>query len=197
MQITKITLQIKNPDRVNVFIDGKYLFSLTISQLADTKLKVGMDLNEHDIANYKKLSNDGKLEQKILNWLIIRPKSSRELKQYLSRNNIDSQEHQFWLDKFQKNGYQNDEYFAKWWVGQRQSKNRSAKYIKNELMSKGISADLIILALDESEKTDNQALVQLIDKKRRLIKYKDSKKLKEYLIRQGFSYSSVVDALEE
>jgi regulatory protein len=197
MQITRINLQVKNPDRVNIFVDGKYLFSLTINQLVDTKLKVGTNLTDQDITSYKKLSSDGKLEQKILNWLVIRPKSSRELKQYLSRNNVDIQEHQFWIEKFQKNGYQNDEYFAKWWVTQRQSKNRSTKYIKNELICKGISSDYIELAFIESDKTDNQALGQLIEKKRHLTKYKDNKKLTEYLIRQGFSYSSVLDALAE
>ena len=64
MQITRINLQVKNPDRVNIFVDGKYLFSLTINQLVDTKLKVGTNLTDQDITSYKKLSSDGKLEQK-------------------------------------------------------------------------------------------------------------------------------------
>lgn len=197
MQVTKITLQVKNTDRVSIFVDSKYCFSLSVNQLADTKIRLGKSLSEQDLIVYKKLSSDGKLEQKILNWLIIRPKSSYELKQYLFRNKVDSTEHSFWLEKFQKNGYQNDEYFARWWVGQRQAKNRSTNYIKRELISKGICSDFITNALADSEQTDTQALLQLITKKRRLTKYKDNKKLTEYLLRQGFSYSLVVDALTE
>lgn len=39
MKITALKAQIKNPERVSVFVDGKYSFSLTINEVIDQKIK--------------------------------------------------------------------------------------------------------------------------------------------------------------
>lgn len=199
MQVTKITVQLKNSDRVSVFLDNKFSFSLTINQLADIKLHINDSIDQKSLDIYKKMSADGKLEQKILNWLTIRPKSAFELKQYLFRNKIDPDEHIYWIEKFQKKGYQSDEVFVRWWIEQRISKNRSKNYIKSELLNKGINVALVEQMLKSLLPNDSEivALKKIIDKKRRLSKYRDNQKLKEYLLRQGFSYSLVRDALAE
>ena len=43
-KITNIKQAVKNENRVNVYVDGKYSFSLDIAQLVDFKIKVGQDL---------------------------------------------------------------------------------------------------------------------------------------------------------
>ena len=39
--ITALTAQVRNADRVNVFIDGTYDFSLDVAQVVDCGVKVG------------------------------------------------------------------------------------------------------------------------------------------------------------
>ena len=85
MVITDLKVQVKNPNRASVFVDRKYSFSLTIEQLADSKLKSGQELSEADLKRLKKLSEDGKLKYKVLEWLMVRPHSERELRDYLFR----------------------------------------------------------------------------------------------------------------
>lgn len=197
MKVTKIAEQLKNKDRVSIYIDGAYAVSLTISQLLDEKLKTGDEIDEAGLKKLEKLSADGKLKMRALEWLYLRPRSSRELADYLRRKKVEPADINQWVQQFQKSGIQNDSNFARWWVGQRRSKQRSANYIRQELRSKGVDNAIIADVLSENETSDKQALGQLIIKKRRNVKYQDDKKLTEYLLRQGYSYSDIVDALAE
>jgi len=197
MLITKLSEQIKRPERVNIFLDGKYSFSLTISQLLDEKLKVGQEISEADEKRLKKLSDDGKLKMRTLEWLMLRPRSAKELHDYLKRKGQEPDQILGWQTEFQAHNYQNDESFARWWVEQRRNKQRSAAYIKQELRSKGVDSETISAVLAEESTSDNEALKMLIEKKRRNAKYQDNQKLTEYLMRQGYRYSDISDALAE
>ena len=84
-QITDIKQAVKNENRVNVFVDGKYSFSLDISQLVDFKIKVGNKVTDDELAEYKKASEFGKLYQRTLEWVLTRPHSVRETNDYLRR----------------------------------------------------------------------------------------------------------------
>jgi hypothetical protein len=76
MTVTRISGQVKNTDRVSVYVDGKYSFSLSFNQLLDTKLKVGTEVTDEDLEHFNALSKDGKLKMRTLEWLMIRPRSS-------------------------------------------------------------------------------------------------------------------------
>lgn len=197
MKISKISEQIKNKDRVSIYIDGSYAVSLTISQLLDEKLKTGDEIDESGLKKLQKLSADGKLKMRALEWLYLRPRSSRELADYLRRKKVEPADIEQWVQQFQKSGIQNDANFARWWVEQRRNKQRSASYIRQELRSKGVDSDTISTAMENNDSTDSDSLKLLITKKRRNIKYQDDKKLTEYLLRQGYSYSDIVEALAE
>ncbi len=197
MTITRITKQVKNKERVSIYVDGKYEFSLTIAQLLDEKLKIGLELTEQDITRLHKVSDDGKLRMRTIEWLMIRPHSSKELKDYLYRKKLDPEQIDDWVLSMQKVGYQNDEQFARWWVDQRRNKQRSAGFIRQELRTKGVPDDVIQSSLANADATDASSLEALIEKKRRNVRYQDDKKLIEYLQRQGYRYSDIVDALAE
>jgi regulatory protein len=88
-QITNIKQAVKNPNRANIFIDGNYYFSLDISQLADAKLKIGQKLNQAEIDNLKHASDFGKLYQRTLEWVLMRPRSVQEARDYLRRKQFE------------------------------------------------------------------------------------------------------------
>lgn len=197
MRVTRITEQLKNPQRVSVFVDGKYGFSLNLDQLLENHLKAGDEINETDLKTYKKLSQNGKLKMRALEWLMIRPRSAKELKDYLYRKKLEPEEIGNWVQNFQAKQYQNDGSFARWWVEQRRGKQRSSAFIKHELKAKGIDNEIIEEALNSYEIDDKFALKKLIDKKRLLTRYQDNQKLTEYLLRQGYHYSLVKEVLAE
>lgn len=84
-RITNIKPALKNPHRANIFINDKYDFSLDLAQLADFKLKVGQQLTDAELAEYRHASEFGKLYQRALEWVLTRPHSIKETRDYLVR----------------------------------------------------------------------------------------------------------------
>ena len=204
-QITSITHQIKNPNRVNIFIDGKYSFSLDISQLVDFKLKVGQNLDQSKLDDLKHASDFGKLYQRTLEWVLTRPRSVQETRDYLRRKQFEKSRPNTRSDKLSaeilerliSKGYLDDEKFAKFWVENRFTKKGvSKKRLELELRKKGISSQIITQVLIETNRNDTAEITKIITKKR--AKYaSDPQKLIQYLVRQGFDYESAKTAVLE
>ncbi len=85
LRVTEMKQGVKNPDRVNVFVDGKYAFSLDVAQVVEFGVKVGLELSEERLAELKRASEFGKLYQRTLEWVLVRPRSVRETRDYLAR----------------------------------------------------------------------------------------------------------------
>lgn len=82
-RITKLSPGIHDPNRVNVFIDDEFSFSLNLAQIVDFKLKVGQLVSETDLEKYKKASEFGKLYQRTLEWVLAHPRSIYETRKHL------------------------------------------------------------------------------------------------------------------
>lgn len=83
--ITHIKPAIRQAHRVNIFIDGKFGFSLTLTELADSKLHQNQHLTEEEVASFCTLSSVGKLYQSTLEYCFSRPHSRREILDHLKR----------------------------------------------------------------------------------------------------------------
>ncbi len=196
MKITAIKEQAQNPERVSIFVDGKYSFSLTLNELLSEKLRRDVELDDHRLRSLKKLSEEGKLKMRALAWLMSRPHSIREFKDYLYRKKASPEQIAAWTEEFLSRGHLDDLSFARWWSEQRSANKRSNRFIQSELYKKGVAKDIIETVLGGSESNERDRLVELVQKKRRLGKYaSDPTKLMQYLVRQGYSYSLVKEAV--
>lgn len=186
LQITNIKQAVKNENRVNIFVDGKYDFSLDISQLVDFKLKVGQKITEQDLEKYRKASSFGKLYQRTLEWVLTRPHSVKETRDYLFKKHAEKEDSEKIIKTLQEKSYLNDEAFARFYVENRfVKKGISKKRLELELTKKGVDRQIIEDTLASSERSDEEEIKKIIAKKRN--KY-DDEKLIAYLTRQGFSY---------
>ncbi len=196
MIITSIKQQVKNPERVSIFVDGKYSFSLSLDELVSQKLKKDQQLDQSRLKKLKKVSEDGKLRSRSLEWLLGRPHSTREFKDYLSKKKTEKDLIDQLISEFSQKGYLDDAKFAQWFIELRARKNRSRRAIRSELASKGISGEGLQLAMDAGDINEEEALKELIKKKQKQTKYKDDPvKLMRYLTSQGFSYDLVKKSL--
>lgn len=213
MKITDISLQVKNPDRVNVSVDGNYRFSLDVSQVGELGVKVGRDYTQEELAAIETESEFGTLYGRALEYCLMRPHSVREVRDYLHRKTLTRkyldrqgkvrEKHGYSpaltnrvLEKLQQKNYVNDENFARWWVESRNiTKGTSLRKLAAELQAKGIASNMIEEVLGESARTDENELTKIIAKKRS--KYADDQKLMHYLARQGFRYDDIKAALAE
>lgn len=202
----------RNPNRVNVSVDGKYRFSLDIYQVVELGLKVGKDYSDDELTSFETESQFGKLYARALEYCLMRPHSKREVKDYLwrktretkyksrktgeikSRPGVSQTIAERVLAKLEEKRYVDDEKFARWWVESRNlTKGSSLRKLKSELHAKGVGQATVERILAESDRRDESEIEKIIAKKRK--RYDDEQKLIAYLARQGFSYDDIKRAL--
>lgn len=196
MKITSIKQQVKNPERVSVFIDGQYEFSLSLDELVKHKLKNNDELDKADIKKFKKISADGKLRMRSLEWLMNRPHSEREFRDYLYRKKTEPEQIDSLVNEFTQKGYLDNAKFAAWFTELQARRGKSDRAIRAELFKKGIGRELADEKVPENAGDETERLKAMIEKKRKLSRYKnDPQKLMQYLVGKGFSWQLVKDQL--
>ena len=215
-RVTDIKEAVRTQNRVNIYVDQKFFCSLDISQVVDFGVKIGKQLSDSDLAELKRASDFGKLYSRALEYVFSRPHSSKEIRDYLKRKTLNRKirvknrktgEYQtkvkegydatlvpLVLDRLMERGYIDDTKFAAFWVENHNArKGSSLKKLRQELQHKGVSASIIDEALSDSDRDDISELQKIIAKK--AARYPDQQKFIQYLVRQGFSYSDVLDQL--
>lgn len=223
--VSKITQQVKRRDRYSVYVNGVYSFSLHEHQLAGSNLRTGKELTKNELENFANESQFGKAYERALNYVMIRPRSEKEINEYLARTflypkpkvftdktgqrhikpqTVDKEQTRHMInrlvERLQEKGYVNDESFARAWVQSRQlTKKISIRKLQQELKQKGIESEIIATVLQNLNQNENEIhnLRELIAKKRRLTKYQDHVKLMQYLARQGFRYDDIKENLDQ
>ena len=213
MKITSLSAQVRNPDRVNVSIDGVYRLSLTVAQVIDLGIKVGRDIDDDLLAQFESASTFGKLYQQALEYCLMRPHSAREVHDYLHRKTratkyktratgeikerigVSQAVADQVFARLVEKGYVDDEKFAYYWVEHRnKTKGVSQRKLQAELRTKGVDSHVIEVVLAGSERNDEDELTKMIAKKQS--KYTDPQKLMQYLARQGFRYDDIKTAID-
>ena len=198
MKITAIKAQVKNPERVSIYVDEKYALSLNYSQLLDLKLRVGLEVDAQKIDELKKASDFGKAYERALNYAMIRPRSVKELRDYCWRKKWPPEDAEVIINKLVARRYVDDHNFARAWVESRALAGKiSLRKLRLELKQKGITDEVITETLNQSEYSEAATLKNLIAKKRKLARFQDEQKLMQYLARQGFSFDTINSALHE
>ena len=207
MKITGISAQQKDKNRVNVMVDGKYRFSLDIFQYADLGIKIGQEYSDEELTLLETESQFGKVYARALEYCLMRPHSSKEVRDYLYRKTRDSRTKTGEIKKgvapeitervhkrLVEKGYIDDEKFTRYWVENRNlTKGASRRKLQAELRAKGVESAIIDRFLAESDRSDEGELAKIITKKRS--RYPDDQKFMQYLARQGFSYDDIKGAL--
>lgn len=197
MKITAIKAAVRTGGRFNIFVDGKYSFSLDESQLLGSGVRTGKEYTEAEILSLKDESTFGKAYARALDYIMRRPRSEKELRDYAFRKQWEPGLRDRVIAKLQTKGYLNDASFAEAWVRHRaMGKPMSERKLRLELKQKGVAGDTVesVLAKDD-EFDETHALKRLIDKKRG--RYADEQKLIAYLMRQGFRYDAIKEALND
>ena len=172
-RVTDIKEAVRDHNRVNVYIDDKYYCSLDISQVVDLGIKIGRKLNSEQLEDIKR--------------------ASEEYKDTV-RSGYDPSLIPLVLERLDQHGHLDDRRFAELWVENRDiKKGTSFKKLRDELARKGISQKIIDDVLHSNMRNEREELRKVIARKSN--RYTDRQKLIQYLIRQGFAYSDILDEL--
>ncbi len=192
MKITAIKRQVKRADRYSIFVDEKYAFSLSESELLATGLGVNQEFSETELADLKDKAVIDKGYDRALNLILKRPRSRWELRDYLKRKEYDEEVTDKVISKLADRGYVDDQDFARRWVENRRLLKATSKLrLRQELKQKRVSEEIIDEVLAGDATDEREVLRELITRKRKQTKYQDNLKLMQYLSRQGYRYEDI------
>ena len=215
-RVTDIKEAVRDKNRVNIYIDNKFYCSLDIAQVVDLGVKIGRVFSANELIDLKHASDFSKFYARALEYVFLRPHSTKEIRDYLKRKTLSKKirvknrktgEYQtkirdgydpslvpLVLKRLDEHGYLDDYRFAELWIENRNvKKGVSFKKLRNELLKKGVSAQIIEEVLQNNSRDEREELRKMIARKSN--RYDDQQKLVQYLVRQGFNYSDVLDEL--
>jgi regulatory protein len=198
-KITALKFQKKNPNRVNVYIDGHFGFGIHKSLAAE--LQVGQALSPEQIEDLALRDEEQKAYLKALRYVSRRPHAEREIRDKLTRNGVPADICERVIKRLRDASLVDDAAFAEAWVENRRLyRPRSARALRHELRQKGVDSAVIEAALRDfdDEEAAWQAGRKAIRRYKSLPEEKAAKRMQGYLARRGFSYRitrKVVDTL--
>src|SRR5690606_9077497 len=114
----------------------------SLNELVAEKLKINQEIDESELKRLIKLSTDGKLKMRAYEWSLNRPRSVRELRDYLRRKKVDEDQAEAIITDFTKRNYIDDKRFAQWLIELRRRGRKSERAISSELSSKGVAREI-------------------------------------------------------
>lgn len=196
--ITALVAQKKNKDRVNVFLDGQFVFGL--AAIEAIRLKRGQVLSDADIDRLRGADEVEKAHHRALNFLAVRPRSISEVRQNLKKAEVSPDVIEQVIDRLQRADLLNDAEFIKYWLENRSAFSpRSSRALKQELMRKGVDREAIDQVLAEVKHDEEGAATRSALAKANRFKQLPQKefalKLSQYLARRGFGYEIIREAV--
>lgn len=196
--ITALTAQKRNPNRINVELDGEFAFGL--ARVVAAWLQVGQELSDVKIA---RLQADDEREvalQKAIQFLGYRPRTEQEIIRKLTEQGFESDVVTDVLERLKNNRMVGDDQYAQLWIDSRAAfRPRSHRLMSMELRQKGVPEDTIHAALRDAP--DDETLAYQAGQAR-YHRYAGTdyqefkKKLGSYLGRKGFSYGVITPVVD-
>ncbi len=199
-RITGISIQKRNPNRVNVYLDGEFAFGL--ARIVAAWLEIGQELSLEKIEVLKLEDQKEAALQQAITYLGYRPRSSQEVKQYLIKKDYPELIIVETLERLMNNGLINDREFAISWVENRNEfRPRGRRALAYELRSRGVpEIDIehtLNKLLSDEEALAYEAGKKYVRKLRGVEQLEFRRKLSGYLSRRGFDYETAVPVVEQ
>jgi len=195
--VTAMKVQKRNPQRVNVYLDGEYAFGL--ARITAAWLQIGQQLSDEKIAQLKAQDSHEAAYQKALGFLDYRPRSSAEVRKNLEKHGYEPEVIEQVLERLGRSGLVNDAQFAQTWVDNRSEfRPRGRRLLSMELRQKGLDGEAIESALSglDEEELAYQAALKYARKLQGLPKPDFRRKLAGFLARRGFNYAVIEPVLQ-
>lgn len=193
LRITDIRQAVKNENRVNIYVNGKYKFSLDVAQVVELGVKKGKAITVEELAEYKKASEYGKAYQRALEWVLVRPRSVRELREYLRRRRKLSEA------KERKDSWQKEKEITDMVA---RGEDEAAERMKKKMARSGKREkydfdELIVRRLCEKGYVDDERFAEYYAENRFVKKGISKKRLRMELVKKGVEQDVIDGVLNE
>ena len=186
--------------RINIFLDGRFAFSLGAEVAATENLQVGHELSDDRV---EALTGSDRLQRCLAaayRYLGYRPRSESELRERMQRRGFAVETIDAVIARLQEQNLLDDQAFAQFWKENRESFSPRSQWLTRlELKRMGVINDVaeqVVAGMDDEENAYRAAL----QKTRRgaPADYQGfRRRLGDYLRRRGFNYEVIVHTLEK
>lgn len=203
-KVTKIELQKKNKNRVNVYLDGEYAFSCSTELIYTEKINMGDKL---DLQKLKRLIEEDdyiKCKNDSLNVLEKTYKTENEIRNKLVVKGYEEATINKVMAFLKEYNFLDDSKFCDLYIKEK-LRTQSRNKIKYDLIRRGIEERLVKEKLetvkDIQENVEESSIFELARKKYEIVKKNEAdkrkqyKKMSEFLLRKGYSWEDVKKVL--
>lgn len=198
MIITKISQQVRDPERANVYVDGKFYAGLSKIVVLQLGLKVGTTLTPELAAKLAQNESSQNIWDYSLKSLSASPKSKKQLTRKLAAK-YEAEAVEATVARLEDAGLLDDAHLAEMLIGREIAiGSKSTREIEAKLLQKGLPKDLVREVLEiipEEYELETAARLARIKNKGTEVSSETSLKIAQYLGRKGFDYSVARKAL--
>lgn len=198
--VTKIERQKHNNERVSVFIDGEYSFSVSDEIIIQYGIAVGMNVNSLPLKEITEEDEYKRALSSAFKHMSVSEKTEKQIVTHLLRKEFSQAVTQRVITRLKELNYIDDLTFAKNFVEHTSGKGKRAVIFK--LREKGVPDSIIneVIA-NMSEDSQLESAIELLKKQLpKLSKYEGYEKkrrLNDFLLRRGFDWSVAAEAIEK
>ncbi|CAN5403060.1 RecX family transcriptional regulator [soil metagenome] len=200
-KVTAIKAQERNPERVNVFLEGEFAFAISAQEVVTQGIRIGRELTVDEVGGFRAQDLVGKATESALRLLGVRPRAEHELRDRLKRKEYEPATIDLAIERVKNWGYLDDADFARRWVDNRQEhRPRSKRMLEMELRQKGVDRETISTTIEETDIDEVASATELarkaVAKMSNLDPVVARRRISGQLARRGFDFGTIKAALE-
>ena len=199
--VTSIKPQVRDPERVSLFIDGAFSLGLDRTVADTLGIVVGRHLDEAALAEILSAEELAKATNTALAFLAWRPRSEGEIIRRLKQGNYPEATIAQVMTRLREWRYVDDEDFARRWVENRTThRPRGARLLTQELRSKGVDPEVASQVIDEAEIDEYAGALDIASKRFSQMADLESdvrnRRMVGFLSRRGYGFDIIRRVLE-
>lgn len=194
----KLSVKQGKANKIHIYVDDEYRATVDSDYWYSEKYRNYKEINEEELTELLNTVSFRRAYNKGLDFLSRRPYGTKELIKKLCEKGYEKESAQKACERLTELGLLNDEEFAKILANDlAERKSYSIKRIKQELTFRGIDREIVENTIESLDNDPQKSIILLVKKKymNKLNDEKSKKRTIDALLRLGYSYSDIKNAL--
>lgn len=194
----KLSVKQGKANKIHIYVDEEYRATVDSDFWYSEKYRNYKEINEEELTELIDTVSFRRAYNKGLDFLSRRPYGTKELIKKLCEKGHEKESVQKACERLTELGLLNDEGYARTLANDLlERKSYSIKRIKQELVFRGIDREIVENIVDTLDNDPQKSIIMLVKKKyiNKLNDEKGKKRTVDALLRLGYSYSDIKNAL--
>lgn len=198
--ITRLTTAKSRDGRINIYLDGKYTFSLPADMVVKEGLTTNQELSPGQVKTLATADRYRRCLNTAIRYIGYRPRSEFEVRQRLRQRGFEDDCVEKVIASLKEQGLLDDSSFARFWKENREDFSPRSRWLTGvELRRKGVDSETVEQVV--SEINDDASAYRAALSKARHLSSSDyqlfRRRLGEYLKRRGFNYEVINNVIDK